>query len=120
MGFEFAVSIANSSGTLQMNEYKPLIGFNTLKSINLLSEAITNFKNKLVSGMHPNIKSINNNLENSLMLVTALVPEIGYEKAAEIANLAFKESINLKEANLKLGYLNEEKFNEILKIENMI
>tara|TARA_Y100001970_G_scaffold196569_1_gene239038 strand:- start:17831 stop:19216 length:1386 start_codon:yes stop_codon:yes gene_type:complete len=120
MGFEFAVSIANSSGTLQMNEYKPLIGFNTLKSINLLSEAITNFKNKLVSGMRPNIKSININLENSLMLVTALVPEIGYEKAAEIANLAFKESINLKEANLKLGYLNAEKFNEILKIENMI
>ncbi len=120
IGLELAVSIANCSGTLQMNEYKPLIGFNILKSINLLSEAMSNFKSKLVSGMNANLKSININLDNSLMLVTALVPEIGYEKAAEIANLAFKESINLKEATLKLGYLNEEKFNEIIKIENMI
>ena len=120
MGLEYAVSIANCSGTLQMNEYKPVIGFNILKSINLLSGAISNFRTKLVSGMTPNMKSIKINLENSLMLVTALVPEIGYEKAAEIANLAFEESINLKEATLKLGYLDEEKLNEILKINNMI
>ena len=119
MGLEYAVSIANCSGTLQMNEYKPVIGFNILKSINLLSGAISNFRTKLVSGMTPNMKSIKINLENSLMLVTALVPEIGYEKAAEIANLAFEESINLKEATLKLGYLDEEKLNQILKIDNM-
>ena len=119
MGLEYAVSIANCSGTLQMNEYKPVIGFNILKSINLLSGVISNFRTKLVSGMTPNMKSIKINLENSLMLVTALVPEIGYEKAAEIANLAFEESINLKEATLKLGYLDEEKLNQILKIDNM-
>ena len=120
MGFESAVSIANCSGTLQMNEYKPLIGFNILKSIKLLSQGITNFNNNLVIGMQPNFESIKINLDNSLMLVTALVPEIGYEKSAEIANLAFKESINLKQATLKLGYLKEEKFNELIKIDNMI
>ena len=120
IGFECAVSIANSSGTLQMNEYKPLIGFNILKSIKLLSQGMRSFNNKLVIGMKPNFQSIKMNLDNSLMLVTALVPEIGYEKSAEIANLAFKESINLKQATLKLGYLNEEKFNELINIDNMI
>tara|TARA_Y100000589_G_scaffold243768_1_gene231418 strand:- start:1392 stop:2777 length:1386 start_codon:yes stop_codon:yes gene_type:complete len=120
MGLEYAVSIANCSGTLQMNEYKPVISFNILKSIKLLTGGLVNFRDNLVIGMQPNFKSIKINLESSLMLVTALVPEIGYEKAAEIANLAFKESINLKEASLKLGYLNEDKFNEIIKIDNMI
>ena len=120
MGFECAVSIANSSGTLQMNEYKPLIGFNLINTVNLLNEAINNFRLKLVDGMEPNYKNIKSNLENSLMLITALVPEIGYEKSAEIANYAFQESISLKEANLKLGFLSEEKFNQLIRTENMI
>ncbi len=120
MGFECAVSIANSSGTLQMNEYKPLIGFNLINTVNLLNEAINNFRLKLVEGMEPNYKNIKSNLENSLMLITALVPEIGYEKSAEIAKYAFKESISLKEANLKLGFLSEEKFNQLIRTENMI
>ena len=79
MGFEYAVSIANASGTLQMNEYKPLIGFNILPSIQLLNHAISNFRLKLVEGIQPNPKTIKANLENSLMLITALVPKIGYE-----------------------------------------
>jgi len=120
MGFEYAVSIANSSGTLQMNEYKPLIGFNILTSLKLLKNAIDNFRIKLVDGMEPNQKRIKLNLENSLMLVTAIVPKVGYEKAAEIANLAFKESLNLKEATLKLGYLNEDEFDEAMNINSMI
>tara|TARA_B100000575_G_scaffold292929_1_gene302739 strand:- start:83 stop:1468 length:1386 start_codon:yes stop_codon:yes gene_type:complete len=120
MGFEYAVTIASSSGTLQMNEYKPLIAFNILKSIELLSEAMNNFRIKLIDGMRPNKEVIQLNLKNSLMLVTALVPEIGYEKAAEIANLAFSESLNLKEATLQLGYLNEKKYDEIMKIEKMV
>ena len=120
MGFEYSISIANCSGTLQMNEYKPLIGFNLLTSIKLLSQAMDNFKNKLVKGMEPNHKSTKLNLENSLMLVTALVPEIGYEKAAKIAQLAFKESISLKEANAKLGFLDKSKFEEIIDIKDMI
>ena len=74
MGFEYAVSIANVSGTLQMNEYKPLIGFNILTSIKLLNNAISNFRVKLVEGIQPNPKTIKTNLENSLMFVTALVP----------------------------------------------
>ncbi len=120
MGFEHAVSIANASGTLQMNEYKPLIGFNILTSIKLLHNAITNFRVKLVEGMQPNPKTIKKNLENSLMLVTALVPKIGYEKAAEIANLAFNESINLKEATKKLGYLSDNEFDDAINTNEMI
>ena len=120
MGLEYAVSIANASGTLQMNEYKPLIGFNILTSIKLLNNAISNFRIKLVEGIQPKPKTIKNNLENSLMLVTALVPKIGYEKAAEIANLAFNESINLKEATLKLGYLTANDFEDAINTNKMI
>ena len=120
IGFEAAVSIANCSGTLQMNEYKPLIGFNILTSISLLNQSIDNFRTKLIEGMIPNYRTIEMNLKNSLMLVTALVPEIGYEKAAEIANLAFEHSLNLKEAVLKSGYLNEKKFNAIMKTDKMV
>ena len=120
MGFEHAVSIANASGTLQMNEYKPLIGFNILTSIKLLSNAINNFRQKLVEGMQPNPKTIKTNLDNSLMLVTALVPKIGYEKAAEIANLAFNESITLREATRKLGYLSSHDFDVAINTNEMI
>tara|TARA_Y100000766_G_C18884993_1_gene595379 strand:+ start:247 stop:1632 length:1386 start_codon:yes stop_codon:yes gene_type:complete len=120
MGFEHAVSIANSSGTLQMNEYKPLIGFNILTSLKLLKNAIENFRLRLVEGMQPNHQKIQLNLKSSLMLVTALVPKIGYEKATKIANLAFNESINLKEATIKLGYLNENQFDEVMDTNLMI
>ena len=120
MGFEYAVSIANSSGTLQMNEYKPLIAFNILTSIKLLNNVINNFRTKLFEGIQPNQSTIKINLENSLMLVTALVPKIGYEKASEIANLAFNESINLKEATIKLGYLSANEFDNAMNINEMI
>ena len=120
MGFEYSVSLANCSGTLQMNEYKPLIGFNILTSIKLLTEMINNFRTKLIEGMEPNSQSAALNLENSLMLVTALVPEIGYEKAAEIAQLAFKESLKLKQAALKLGYLDEKKLDQLINFDEMI
>ena len=120
MGFEYAVSMANCSGSLQMNEYKPLIGFNILHSIKLLTQAMNNFTINLVEEMKPNYDSIKVNLESSLMLITALVPEIGYEKSAEIANLAFEESLSLKEATLKLGYLNEDKFDSIINPNTMI
>jgi len=120
MGLEYAVSMANSSGTLQMNEYKPLIGFNILTSLKLLKNVIENFRIKLVDGMEPNQKKMKLNLENSLMLVTAIVPKVGYEKAAEIAKLAFKESLNLKDATIKLGYLNEDEFDEAMNINSMI
>ena len=120
MGFDHTVSISNCSGTLQMNEYKPLIGFNILKSINLLSEGINSFRINLIEDMQPNLKIAKSNLENSLMLVTALVPEIGYEKAAEIAKLAYSDECNLKEAAIKLGYLNEKTFDFLINTEKMI
>ena len=82
--------------------------------------AIENFRIKLVDGMEPNQTKMKLNLENSLMLVTAIVPKVGYERAAEIANLAFKESLNLKEATLKLGYLKEDEFDEAMNINSMI
>ena len=88
--------------------------------IKLLNNAISNFRQKLVEGIQPNTKTIKINLENSLMLVTALVPKIGYEKAAAIANLAFNESINLKEATLKLGYLNAYEFDNAINTNKMI
>ena len=103
-----------------MNEYKPLIGFNILTSLRLLKNAIDNFRLRLVEGLEPNHQKIKLNLKNSLMLVTALVPKIGYEKACEIANLAFNESINLKEATIRLGYLDEYQFDELMKIDSMI
>tara|TARA_Y100000766_G_scaffold212304_1_gene183912 strand:+ start:463 stop:1848 length:1386 start_codon:yes stop_codon:yes gene_type:complete len=120
MGFEYAVSMANSSGTLQMNEYKPLIGFNILTSLKLLKNGINSFRLNLIEGMKPNDQKIKVNLENSLMLVTALVPQIGYEKAAEIANLAFDQSINLKEATIRLGYLSENQFDKLIDITKMV
>ena len=120
MGFEYAVSMANSSGTLQMNEYKPLIGFNILTSLKLLTNSMNNFRLKLVEGMEPNHQKIKLNLENSLMLITALVPKIGYEKAAKIANLAFNESTNLKDATVKLGYLNANEFDKLMNTDSMI
>ena len=120
MGFEYAVSIANCSGTLQMNEYKPLICFNILKSIELLTQAINNFRVKLAEGLIPNMQAAKYNLDNSLMLVTSLVPEIGYEKAAEIAKLAFNESLDLKQATLKLGFLKESEFDKIIKMSKRI
>ena len=91
-----------------------------LTSIKLLNHAISNFRLKLVEGIQPNPKTIKANLENSLMLVTALVPKIGYEKAAEIANLAFNESINLKEATIKLGYLTANDFEDAINTNKMI
>ena len=120
IGLEHAVSLANCSGTLQMNEYKPLIGYNIITSIRLMTNSLKNFKEKLIDGMVPNYPIMQNNLESSLMLVTALVPKLGYEKAADIANLAFKESITLKDAAIKLGYLSEELFNSIIQPDQMI
>ena len=84
---------------LQMNEYKPLIGFNILTSLKLLKNVIENFRKKLVDGMEPNQKRMKLNLENSLMLVTAIVPKVGYEKAAEIAKPCLQRIIKFKRGN---------------------
>ncbi len=110
---------AGTQGHFQLNANKTLIIFNTLRSINLISDAIKSFRTKCLDNIIANKQIIEKNLNNSLMLVTALNPKIGYEKSAEIAKKAFKEKITLKEATIKLGYLTEKEFNILVDPKKM-
>ena len=114
IGLDSAVTMAGGSGHLQMNVYKPLIGFNLLHSIELLHDACRNYRLAMVQGIEPNRIKIQHDLEQSLMLVTALAPEIGYDKASEIAHLAHEKGFSLREAALKLGYVSQEDFDRIV------
>ncbi len=119
IGFDLAVSLAGSGGQLQMNAYKPLIAFNLLKSIELLSDSLRSCRTLMFQGMRPNKEIIKTNLDNSLMLVTSLAPKIGYKKASEIAQYAYDKNISLKKAALKLGYISEVEFDEIVNPSSM-
>ena len=114
IALESAVTMAGSNGQLQMNAYKPLIGFNLLKSIELIKNACKCCRTKMVNGIEANTSKIQNDLNQSLMLVTALTPTIGYDKACEIAQYAYNKNISLKEAALALKYIEEEDFNKII------
>ena len=120
MGNDTAISMAGSQGNFQLNVYMPLIIYNYLQSVRLLSDAINSFNDNCCAGIKANTGKMHDNLHNSLMLVTCLNPYIGYEKAAKTAKFAYKENISLKEACLKLGFLSEEKFDELFKPEEMI
>ena len=120
MGNDTAISIAASQGNFQLNVFKPVIIYNFLQSVTLLSDGLSSFIRNCLEGLEAEEKAINDYLNNSLMLVTALNPYIGYEKAAEIAKLAYQENTTLKEAALKLGYVSEEEMNEIMKPEKMV
>ena len=120
MGFHNVISMAGSQGHFELNAFKPLIGLNIINSINLLASAITNFNDKCLKGIKPNVKNIKQGVENSLMLVTALAPEIGYTKAAELAKLAHKKNISLVEANKILKYLETKKIKLLLSPSKMI
>ena len=120
MGLNYSTSIAGTQGHFQLNAYKTLIIFNTLRSMRLISDAIESFSKKCLDGIVANKIVIEKNLKNSLMLVTALNPKIGYSKASEVAKKAFEENITLKEAVVKLGYLNEKEFDLIVDIKKMI
>ena len=120
MGFHNVISMAGSQGHFELNAFKPLIGLNIINSINLLASAITNFNDKCLKGIKPNVKNIKQGVENSLMLVTALAPEIGYTKAAELAKLAHKKNISLVEANKILKYLETKKVKLLLSPSKMI
>lgn len=119
-GNDTALSVAASQGNFELNVFKPVIIYNFLQSVKLLSEAIHSFNDHAAKGIEANEEKIKENVDRSLMLVTALNPYIGYEKAAEIAKLAFKENATLKEAALKLGYLTEEQFNEWVDPQTMV
>ena len=120
MGFHNTLSMACSQGHFELNAFKPLIALNIIKSIHLLYSGINNFNDKCLKGIKPNLKNIKIGLENSLMLVTALAPVIGYNKAAEMAKLAHKKGISLTEANTILKYVDPKKMKLILDPRKMI
>ena len=114
MGYDAAVAFAGAGGYLEMNVYKPIMIFNVIQSIRILSDSCNNFTDFLVVGIKPNRKQIENFLHQSLMLVTALSPAIGYDKASAIAHLANEKDLTLKEAALELGYISAEEFDRIV------
>jgi fumarate hydratase class II len=120
MGNDVAVSIGGSNGHFELNVFKPLIAANVLQSARLIGDACVSFNDKCAEGIEPNNEIIKRHLENSLMLVTALNPHIGYEKAAKIAKTAHKENKTLREAAIQLGYLTNEQFDAWVKPENMV
>ena len=119
MANDVAVSMAASQGNFQLNVFMPVIIYNFLQSAKLLAEGMTSFNDNCAVGIKANREKMNLNLHNSLMLVTALNPYIGYDNAAKTSKLAFKENISLKEACVKLGFLTAEKFDEVFHPEEM-
>ncbi len=119
MGNDVAVSIGGSNGHFQLNVFKPLIAANVLQSGRLIGDACVSFNDNCAIGIEPNIPIIKHNLENSLMLVTALNPHIGYENAAKIAKKAHKENTTLRKAAIDLGLLTDEQFTAWVKPEDM-
>jgi fumarate hydratase, class II len=119
-GNDHAVAFAGSQGNFQLNAYKPIILFNVLESAELLADACRSFTAHCARGIEANKGRIGEHLEQSLMLVTALSPHIGYEKSAQIALLAHREGLSLRQAALKLGYVSEAEFDAWLRPEEMV
>jgi len=117
---DVAVGFGGAGGYLEMNVYKPLIIFNIMHSITILTDGCTNFRAFLVEGTVPNLKKINEYVERSLMLVTALSPLIGYDKASKIAHYAMDNDLTLKVAALKLGFVTEAEFDRVVDPKKMI
>jgi fumarate hydratase class II len=120
MGNDATIAFAASQGNFELNVFKPVIVYNFLQSVRLLADSMRAFHDKCAVGIEPNEERIEHNLHNSLMLVTALNPHIGYENAAKIAKLAHAEGITLKAAALKTGLLTEEEFEKYVRAEDMV
>ncbi len=120
MGNDVAVSMAASQGNFELNVFMPVCIYNFLQSARLMAEAIVSFNNNCAVGIKANKEKMHHNLHNSLMLVTALNPYIGYENAAKTAKNAFKDNISLKEACVELGFLTAERFDEVFHPEEMV
>lgn len=120
MGNDVAVGVAASQGNFELNVFMPVTAYNFLQSARLLAEAILSFNKNCAVGITANKEKMHENLHRSLMLVTALNPYIGYENAAKTAKKAFKDNISLKEACVALGFLTEEKFDEVFHPEQMV
>jgi fumarate hydratase, class II len=120
MANDAAVGFGGAGGYLEMNVYKPLIIFNVTHSITIMTDSCTNFRKYLVEGTKPNLKKINQYVEESLMLVTALSPVIGYDKASKIAHYAMDNDLTLKAAALKLGFVTEAEFDRVVDPKKMV
>ena len=120
MGNDAAIGFAASQGNFELNVFMPVIAYDFLQSVRLLSESIASFTERCASGIVADREKMEHNLHNSLMLVTALNPYIGYENAAKTAKLAYKENISLKEACVKLGFLTAEEFDKVFHPEEMV
>jgi fumarate hydratase class II len=120
MANDMAVTFGGASGYLEMNVYKPLIIYNITHSISLMTDSCTNFRVFLIEGTKPNLKQIGEFVERSLMLVTALSPVIGYDKASKIAHYALDNDLTLKDAALKLGFVTEAQFDQIVDPKKMV
>ena len=120
MGNHTTITMAGAQGHFELNVFKPVLAYNLLQSIRLLAEASISFTDKCVKGITPNHDQIKALMQRSLMLVTALAPEIGYDKATQIAKTAHKNGTTLKEEALNLGYVSEEEFDKIVRPEKMI
>lgn len=120
MGNDVAVGMAASQGNFELNVFMPVCAYNFLQSARLLAESIISFNKNCAVGICANREKMHHNLHNSLMLVTALNPYIGYENAAKTAKKAFRDNISLKEACVELGFLTAERFDEVFHPEQMV
>ena len=120
MGNDVAVNIGGASGNFELNVFKPLIAHNFLQSARLIADGCDSFRKNCVVGIEANKEKIQHNVQNSLMLVTALNPHIGYDNSAKIAKLAHEKGTTLREAALELGLVTSEQFDEWVRPENMV
>jgi fumarate hydratase, class II len=120
MANDVAVGLGGAGGYLEMNVYKPLMIFNIMHSITIMTDGCVNFRKFLVDGTEPNLKRIGEYVERSLMLVTALVPVIGYDKASKIAHHAMDNDLTLKDATLQLGFVSEAEFDRVVDPKRMV
>ncbi|WP_026795646.1 MULTISPECIES: class II fumarate hydratase [Planktothrix] len=114
IGYDTAITIAGSQGHFELNVFKPMIIFNFIQSVAILSDSCHNFTDFLLTGLKVNRNKINSYVEQSLMLVTALAPKIGYDHAAQVAHIALEKNLTLKEVCLQLGYISSEEFDQIV------
>ena len=120
MGNDTTITLAGASGNFELNVYRPVLAYNIIQSIRILSDATSSFRKNCVEGIKPNKERINTNLYNSLMLVTALNSHIGYDKAAEVAKKAYEDNISLRDAIITLDYMSGEDFDKLVQPEKMI
>ncbi len=119
-GNHSTLTFADSQGHFELNVFNPVMAYNFLQSVRLMSDAARSFTDNCIAGIEPRYDNIKAGLDRSLMLVTALAPTIGYDKAAEIAKTAHKRGTTLKEEALRLGYVTAEEFDAVVRPENMI